>query len=276
MKTALSEIPPWTFRMICLVFGGVGLLTLVKASGLSLVVPKKEIGPLFLVAFMNVTGWHLFTAHGLLYMNAGRASIIAFTMPVWAAVLGRFVLKERLTMERLVGLGLGMAGLMTLIGPDVKTLGSAPAGAGFMLGAAITWATGTVFMKYFDWTIPTSILTGWQLILGGIPIVIGALILEPTMVIFQLSLKGMLALAYVILLPMLFCQWAWFKIVSLFPATVAAIGTITIPIIGVFSSAFILGEPVGLQELAALALVVAALSIVMIRPRGTLTRSHGL
>jgi drug/metabolite transporter (DMT)-like permease len=269
MKFALSEIPPWTFRMLCLVFGSVGFFVLVKVNGVSLAVPRKEIGPLILVSLMNITGWHLFTAHGLIHINAGRASIIAYTMPLWATALSRLILNERLTMTRLFGLGLGIAGLMALIGPDVKALGAAPAGAGLLLGAAISWAAGTVFLKYFDWTIPTSLLAGWQLALGGIPVVIGALILEPTTVIFQVSWKCTLAMVYVIVLPMIFCHWAWFKIVSLFPATIASIGTIMIPIIGLFSSALILGEPVGFQELAALALVVMALAIVMIRPRAS-------
>jgi drug/metabolite transporter (DMT)-like permease len=215
---------------------------------------------------MNITGWHLFTANGLVHIDAGRASIIAYTMPLWATILSRLILKERLTVARVVGLGLGIAGIMTLIGPDMKALGAAPQGAVLMLGAAISWAAGTVALKYFHWSIPTSLLTGWQIALGGIPVVIGALILEPTTVLFQVSWKATLAMVYVILVPMIFGQWAWFKIVSLFPATIASIGTVVIPIIGVFSSALILGEPIGFQEIAALTLVVMALAIVVFRP----------
>jgi len=268
MKMALSEIPPWTFRTLCLGVGGLGLLAIAKANGLPLAIPKGEIRPLILVSLLNVTGWHIFSAHGLVYMKAGRASIIAFTMPLWAAILGSFILDERLTKRRIFGLFLGITGLTILIGPDVKTLGSAPAGTVFMLGAAISWAIGTVTIKYFHWKMSTALLTGWQMTLGGLPVVIGALILEPVTVIFHLSSQSILAMVYVILLPIIFCQWAWFKVVDIFPATLAAIGTLIIPVIGVFSSALILGESIGLQELSALTLVVIALSIVMIRPGG--------
>ena len=47
---------------------------------------------------------------------------------------------------------------------------------------------------------------------------------------------------YLIALPMIFCQWAYYKVVSLFPAAIAAIGTLAVPIVGVYSSALILGE----------------------------------
>jgi drug/metabolite transporter (DMT)-like permease len=268
MKIGLREIPVWTFRTLCLLLGGFGVLCMAKANRLMLTIPKSELWPLILVSLLNITGWHLCSAYGLITMDAGRAVIIGYTMPVWASILGSFVLGERLTSKRLIGLFLGIGGLLILIGPDIKAVGSAPLGAIFMLGAAVSWAGGTVFLKYFRWTMPITVLTGWQLILGGIPVIIGALILEPMTVILNVSWQAALATGYVILIGNIFCYWAWVKVLNLFPASVASIGTLAIPIIGVFSGAFVLGEPVGIREIAALILVVMALSIVMIRPKG--------
>jgi drug/metabolite transporter (DMT)-like permease len=56
-------------------------------------------------------------------------------------------------------------------------------------------------------------------------------------------------------------------VVQLFPASIAAIGTLAVPIVGVFSSALILGESIGFQEISALILMIMALTIVMIRPK---------
>jgi len=266
IKIVLAEIPVWTFRTLCLVCGGLGLLGLVRVNGVSLTIPKKELGPLLMVAVLNVTGWHLCSAYGVYYMQAGRASIIAYTMPVWAAILSGIILKEPLGFRQILGLFFGMAGLAALIGPDVASLGTTPVGAVFMLGAAVSWAAGTVFVKYFTWTMPTTLLTGWQLVMGSIPVIIGALIMDPVTSILQLSLKGIMAMAYMILLPMIFCYWAWFRVVSILPATLAAICTLSIPVIGVFSSAMMLGEAITLQEMIALGLVLVALAVVMIRP----------
>lgn len=268
MKIALGEILPWTFRAFCLILGGLGVLALAKVSGSTLAIPIAELRPLILVALLNITGWHLCSAYGLIHMNAGRAAIIAFTMPVWASILGSFILGERMTLARLLGLCLGIAGLLILIGPDMKALGSAPLGAVFMLGGAISWAGGTVFIKYFRWTMPTALFAGWQQILGAIPVILGAFIFEPITAILQVSWRGALATAYVIILPMTFCYLAWVRVVQLFPANVAAIGTLAIPVIGVFSSGLILGEPLGFQEIAALTLVLMALAIAMVKPKG--------
>ena len=268
MKIVLAEIPVWTFRTLCLVGGGLGLLGLVRANGVSLTIQKKELGPLLMVSGMNVTGWHLFSAYGVYYMQAGRASIIAYTMPVWATIFGGMLLKEPIGFRQILGLLSGMAGLAVLIGPAVVSFKTAPVGAIFMLGAAVSWAAGTVFVKYFPWTMPTSLLTAWQLVMGSIPVFIGALIMDPVTSVLQLSPKGIIAMLYMILFPMIFCYWAWFRVVSILPATLAAVCTLSIPIIGTFSSAILLGEAITLPELIALGLVLLALSIVMIRPVG--------
>ena len=268
MKIGLREIPVWTFRTLCLFLGGFGVLCIAKASRAKLAIPRSEFGPLILVSLFHITGWQLCSAYGLIYMGAGRAAIIAYTMPVWASILGAFILGERLTFARVIGLFLGLAGLLILIGPDIKAVGSAPLGAIFMLGAAINWAIGTVFLKYFRWTMPITVLAGWQLVFGGIPVIIGAFILEPMTALLHVSWQAALATGYAILIGNIFCYWAWIKVLSLFPASVASIGTLAIPVIGVLSSALVLGESVGFREMAALILVVMALSIVMIRPKG--------
>jgi drug/metabolite transporter (DMT)-like permease len=264
IKISVSELQPWTFRTYCLVLGGIGVLILAKANGFSLRIPLNQLKHLCLVALLNITGWQLFSAHGVLRMNASRAVIIAFTMPLWATIFSAFILKERITRIRILALGLGIVALAILIWPEIEAVGTTPVGAMFMLGAALSWATGTVLLKRFKWSMPTTVLTGWQLILGSIPVVIGALVLEQVTVIFRISASAVLALSYIIAIPMIFCHWAYFTLVRIFPASVAAISTLAIPVIGVFSSALILNEQVGSNEIVALVLVVTALAMVIL------------
>ncbi len=266
MKIALAEIPVWPFRSLSLIVGGCALLSITALGGRSLRIPTQELRPLLLCALFNIVGWHIFSAYGVSLMAAGRASIIAFTMPVWAAVLGGLVLRERLTWRRWFGLALGMAGLAVLIGPDLGGLGRTPWGAVFMLGAAISWALGVVLMKRFTWSLPVAALAGWQLLLGAIPITLGALWIGDWPDPAALSREALAATAYVLIVPMIFCHWAWFKVVSLFPAVIAAIGTLAIPVVGVLSSGLVLDEPIGAREILALALVCAALAVVLVLP----------
>lgn len=266
MKIALEELPVWWFRSLSVGVGAAGLLLIALISGQRIRPSKAELGPLALCTVFNILGWHILTAYGVSLMAAGRASIIAFTMPVWAALMAAALLGEKITVWKIIGLMLGVAGLAALIGPDLAALGAAPLGAAFMLGASISWATGTVLFKKFDWRLPVVSAIGWQLALGAVVITGFAAALEPAPDLTQLSWRAIGALAYLFALPMVYCQWAYFSVVRIFPAGIAAIGTLSVPIVGVFSSALILGEPVGANDLTALALIFSALFAVLVAP----------
>ncbi|MEW6667527.1 MAG: DMT family transporter [Thermodesulfobacteriota bacterium] len=261
MKIVLSEVRPWTFRTICLLAGGGGLLALARMAGSGLKIPLEDLKPLLITALFNITGWHMFSAYGIARMHAGRAAILAYTMPIWAILLSRLMLREKLTAVRLFALTFGFAGLFLLLWPDIRSVEAAPEGALFILGAAFCWAAGTVMIKFFTWHMPVSTVMGWQLLLGGIPVVFGAFLIEPLAAILGVSWNVWLALIFIVSLPIIFCHWAFFTVVQIFPASVAALSTLAVPAIGVFSSALLLGEPIEIYELAALGLVVVSLGL---------------
>jgi drug/metabolite transporter (DMT)-like permease len=264
MKLALAEIPPWTFRMFCLMVGGSTLLLLARASGGGVVVPPGHLPQLALVSVFNITGWHLLSAYALLLTGSGRASIIGYTMPLWASVLSVLVLRAHITSRQVIALALGMAALALLVGQDIGRVGAAPVGALLMIGAALSWAVGTVLIKKYTWGgISVMALTGWQQLLGGLPIVVGWWLFEPWPDLGALSLPAALGLAYAIFVAMIFCHTAYFKLVSLLPAHVAAISVLGVPVVGVVSSALIVAEPVGLAEAGALVLVVSGLFMLI-------------
>ena len=55
---------------------------------------------------------------------------------------------------------------------------------------------------------------------------------------------------------------------QIFPASVSAVGTLLVPIVGVASGVAVLGEPFGLRDLIALALIVGAVALVLLVPAG--------
>jgi drug/metabolite transporter (DMT)-like permease len=264
MKLAVGELSPLTFRTACVVISGLGLMGLAGVAGERIVLPRPQWPALLVVAMLNVTGWHLFSAWSLVHMGGGRGAIVAYTMPIWAAALGAWYLKERLSRRRVAALALGMAGIALLIGPDLLGLQRSPLGPLLMIGAAICWAGGIVAMKGQRWPIGIMALSAWQLIIGGAPIVLAWLVLEPDPDLSRLTWVGALATLYAATVALIFCFAAHNKVVTLLPATAAAISTLAIPVVGLLSSAWLLAEPVGWREAAALVLVVAAIAMVLL------------
>ena len=264
MKLAVSVAPVLDFRMICLIVGGLGLLGLSALSGQPTRIKRAALPGLLLCALFNVVGWHVFSGFGVLNLESGRAAIVAFTMPVWAALQATWLIGERLTWPRVVALLLGMTGLAVLMGHDLTAMHQTPVGALCMLGAAISWGTGTVLLKRFQWDISTSALAGWQLLCGFLAVTLLNFFLdEGRSWDLEASALQWGGLIYAATVPMLYCHWAWFTLVRILPAGIAAISTLAIPVIGVLSSALVLGEAVGLREISALALVCAALTCVL-------------
>jgi drug/metabolite transporter (DMT)-like permease len=265
MKVVLGEVPILTFRALCLLFSGPAVLTIARLRGERLRIPSGALLPLIWIGFFNITAWFVLSAFGVALMEAGRAAIIAYTMPILALVPAWLVLGERPTALGLLGLALGAAALVALIAPAAAAIGAAPAGPLLMLGGAAAWGIGTVLIKKLR--PPMSILqfTGWQVVLGGAPIVIAALLLDDWSGIARLDPLTALMAAYVIVVPVTCGQFLWLKIVDLLPVTVATLGSLAVPVVGVLSSALMLGEEVHGTDALALVLVVVALGLILYR-----------
>ncbi|MDP7668768.1 MAG: DMT family transporter [Rhodospirillales bacterium] len=262
MKVALNEIPPWTFRALAGPASGLVLLLAARLRGISTVVPRRLWPAFGLVTLCNVTLWHLSYSIGLTHLTSGRAILIGYTMPLWASLLAVFVLGERITARRAFALMLGMGGIAVLLGAEAGAAATAPVGVAFMVFGAIIWATGTVFLKRVAWGVPILVLTGWQLFLGSLPYVPGALLFEDAS-LGAISPAATLAVLYNIFVAISLGTYLWFRIVQLLPANVSAICTLMSPVIGVIAGNLTLGEPLGGSELAALALVCAALALAL-------------
>lgn len=187
-------------------------------------------------------------------------------MPLWAALLAVPILGERLSPIAIAGLVVGMVGMAVLVVPDWQAIVAAPLGLVFMLLAALSWAMGTVLLKRTRWSMSTAALAGWQLLIGGMPVALGAVLVEGGFDPLAVSATGWSATLYAALIPMIYCHWAWFRVVGIYPAAVATIGTLAIPVVGVLSSNLALGEAIGLDVVLSLCLVLAGLVLVLILP----------
>ena len=262
MKMVVNEWNVWHFRTVSLFLGCASLFALAAVLRYPLRVPDGQWGRLLGASLFNITGWHIFSGFGVSLLASGRASIIGYTMPLWVVPLSIWLLGEKMTQRKVIGLGLGFCGLLLLIGEDLVRLQQAPLGTLAMLGAAVCWSLGIVVIKRYPVDLPATVFTGWMMLVGGIPVLVGAALFGGTD-FKPLSVKATLALAYVIFVAMVFCHWAFMRLVTMLPATITGISSLTVPVVGVFSGMLVLGEKPGAAEWSALVLILAALAVVM-------------
>ncbi len=264
MKVLLTQLPPLFARgsagmMAALVFVAIGL-----GRGDSLRVPRPLIGRLLALSMTNVFAWMGFSTLSMLWLNAGQAAMLVYTMPIWATLLAWPLSGRRPTARASWGLLLCMAGLWTLLGAREVTLGEgALIGVGLALAAALLFAFGTVALKPLAELAPIPNLA-WQLGLGCLPRVLYGVIWERPQ-LDSVTGTGWALMAYMTVVPMGLSYLSWFAALRRVPPAMASVATLLTPVIGVFAAAAVLDEPLGARELGALVLTLSGVALVLRR-----------
>ncbi|MEE1555883.1 MAG: EamA family transporter [Alphaproteobacteria bacterium] len=256
----LDSMDVWSSRVLVMTAAATVLLVLGWMQGASLAVPRSYWRDLTIAAICNMAVFQICMTYGVQLLSAGRTSVIVYTMPLWASIFAHFLLGERLTRARFAALCLGLVGLVVLIWQDLSHLRNAPVGAGLTLFAAILFALGVVWMKRRAWQNDPTVLAGWQLLIGAVPVTIIWSLSDATLSLSSLSRESWTAIVYLVVIANALAYFSWFRGIAAFPATVTGIGAMAVPIVGVMASAWLLDEKLGWREWLALALIISALA----------------
>lgn len=262
---AMREFSIWTFRVIVVIIAGAALFAVARLRGERLRVPRHLWGPLLWASFFNIAIWNILTAAAVRYIPSGQAAVLAYTMPLWFALISPLFLRERLGGRILAALVFGAASVALLAVPNLRIYADAPLGIACGLGAGLCWALGTVVQKRTDWAGMGLSLTAWQIALSLPPILVASAIFADWIWIVP-SWTSVLTTIYIALIPMCVGTATWFAIVGLLPANVAALSSIVVPIVAMVSGKLLLDEPFGPTQIGALACSVVALALALFKP----------
>ena len=265
LKIVLETWTPLFTRGVTGIVAAVLLAGAARYQGESLSVPRQFIPRLTLAAFTNVFAWMGFSAMCLKWLSVGEGALLVFTMPIWATLFAWIFLGSPPTWHVLASLVFGIAGIGVLLGGNVLAFGIEKlSGVAFALGAAILFALGAVLNRQ-NLAIPAVTSTIWQVALGCFPmVIIGLLAEQPS--ILPLSGSGMIAVAYMAVLPMGICYLTWFEALRRLPPAVASTSTLLVPLTGILSASLVLGEPLGGRELLAMTFTLGGVVLALQAP----------
>ena len=265
-RIALEELPVFTFRTLVLSSAVVMLTTILLIRRESFAVPKGRWPALILASAMNIGIWNIATSLAVLHIPSGHASVLAYTMPLWVAVLGFVVFGQKLTGRLLAAIAIGAGAVAALMIPNFQSYATAPAGLFWGLLAGFCWAIGTFVVKRTNWSGMGLSLTFWQVLITLPPIALGALVFDglPT---HWPSTKALAATIYTGAIPMALGTATWFMLVKLLPAQVAALSSIAIPIVAIVSGILLLNEPLSALQAVAIGSTVIALWLALVPGR---------
>jgi drug/metabolite transporter (DMT)-like permease len=270
MRVALAEIPVFSMRTVSLGLGALTLVIVVAAQRRKVMMPNATAwAHVFVAAILNIVCFSLLSAFALLQAATSRVAILAYTMPIWAALFAFPVLGERFDRVRITALALCVAGMAVLIAPLAGA--GIPIGLLLALGTGVSWAAGTVYLKWARIDADPVVVAAWQLVTGFLVVVIALAFVEGGLHLGEAHLPALFGMVFTGWIGSGFAYLLWFKIVGRLPAMTASLGILSVPAVGVISNAALLGEWPTASDMAGFALIFAASACVLLPARETVT-----
>lgn len=261
MKTANTFFPPITFVAYRFLFGALVLLSV--WFWLHLPLPKKKYWPwIFLTGILQMGLNNIAAQTSMLTLGAGMVSVLNYSMPVFAAVLAHFLLGERLTWRKGVGIVLAIAGMAVLM--DVHAGGDVTAICIGLL-SAVFWGLASIFVKLKLSDVNPISLTTWQMVCASLSLLAYTAIVPQGEVVW--NTESVLCLIYngVLASALAFFLWSW--ILQHIEVSKASVAVLAVPVVGVVGGILCLGEPMTLHIFFGMLMIMAGIYIVVTNKR---------
>jgi drug/metabolite transporter (DMT)-like permease len=265
-KMAVADCPPLLFLAVRFLAAGVLMMGLAAASGLRWTLSKRDV---LVFAALGVANQAIYLGIGFIALktvSAGLAALIISSNPIIAAVLAVFLLGERMTWRRVIGLLLGLSGVIFIVKSRL-TLGTDQFG-GIMLSvlALFAFVGGTILFKLFAPKDGFWIGNGVQSLAAGIALMPFAVGFESLGDVVP-SGRLIAAFVYSVVIVSVFAYLLWFRILAVSGATAASSYHFLIPPLGMMFGWLLLGEHVDLADM--LGIVPVAFGIYLVTRQAT-------
>lgn len=228
-------------------------------------ISMKDLKEVTILGLSQTSLQYIFFYIGLTYTTGVRGSIINGTSTFFSILLAHYIYKnDKLSSNKIIGCILGFIGvvIINLGGSSVLEGSFSFRGEGFIMIAAFLISISSIYGKKISQNKDASTVTGYQLTIGGLALIILGYILGGHLSNF--TVKSTLLLIYMALLSSVaFALWS--QLIKYNKVGVISVYNFLIPVFGTILSAIVLKENIfDLKILIALILVCAGIYLVNI------------
>ena len=242
------------------VFAGLLLLLLALAQRKPIGrLSPRQFGQLTVLGLTQTAIQYTFFYIGLAYTTGAKGSIMNATATFFSVMLAHFIYQnDRISYNKALGCILGFAGVMIVnFNSGLQDFHFVWNGDGFVVLAAFILSAATLYGKRISQTVDPMVMTGWQLAIGGVMLVVGGYITGGTLALP--SVKAAAILGYLTLLSSVaFALWS--LLLKYNRVSMIAPFNFLVPVAGTVLSAIFLGENI-LEIKYAVALVLVCSGI---------------
>jgi drug/metabolite transporter (DMT)-like permease len=274
IKIGVSVVPPLWYACLRYLIAAGCLFVLVLLRR-EFVFPVRSDRLLVTVSGVLQMGtYSALTGLALTLLPPGRASVLAFSTPIWVVPLAAWRLRERISRLALYGVGTGLLGVLAIAAPSLQPGATSQIAAyAMLLGAAAAWAVTIVFVRSHRFTASALALAPWQMLLA-------ATLLMPLAMLGEgppppIESRGLASLAYVAPIATAFAYWAVVEAGRHFRASTMSMALLATPSLGILISALTLGESIGFSLIAGVVLVGAGIRMATQASEPGVTEARG-
>ncbi len=265
IEIALVTVKPLTLVLIRVLLAAAMLWAFLWWRGQRLPLPPGAIGAYLVLALLNNAIPFVMFAWAQEAITGGLASILNATTPIWGVLVAHlFTADEKATPKKVIGVLLGFAGVVVLIGTDLLgELGRGLWAQLACLAATLCYALAGVWARRFRrmGIEPTAVATG-QLTAAAIVMLPLVLLFEPPWLTAAPSTNAWLSLAALALFCTSLAYILYFRLLASAGATNSLLVTFLIPVTAILLGALFLGEQMELRSVAGMALIAAGLAAI--------------
>jgi drug/metabolite transporter (DMT)-like permease len=258
MKIGVSALAPlWygVWRYLIAAACLFALLTLRRQIAL----PPRPDWPLVAVSgALQMGAYSALTSLALTVLSPGRASVLAFSTPIWVVPLSAWWLHESISWRAGFGVALGVSGIFVIAAPSIHLKESSQISAyALLVAAAAAWAIAIVFVRAHAFIASALSLAPWQMLVAAGLLLPLALVFEGRPTAFGLDVAA--SLGYVGPVATAFAYWAVVQAGRHVRASSMSMALLATPSLGILISALTLGEEVGPSLGAGVTLIAAGI-----------------
>jgi drug/metabolite transporter (DMT)-like permease len=204
-------------------------------------------------------------------IDSGVAAVVVGTVPIWAALIGALGGREPVSLRHGIGLALGFAGVAALVagagGGKVDTVGVLT-----VLGAALSWAGGSVWSRTAPSVRRPLVMTGMEMACGGIGCVVVSLSIGEAghVHLATVPTRAWVALAYLVFAGSMVAYTAYVWLLRNARLSLVTTYAYVNPLVAVLLGAVVLHESLTVRTAVSTVSIVAGVMLIISNPRRAL------
>jgi drug/metabolite transporter (DMT)-like permease len=260
-KVALADCPPFLLLTMRFLVAGVITLGGIRILRANWRLAWRDALVLAGIGIFNNALYLGFNYSGMRTVSAGLTALIASTNPVLTSLLAACFLGERMTLRKIIGLVLGVAGVAFIVESRVASGTASILGVGLTVLGLMSLVGGTILFKRFAPSTNLVVGNGVQTLASGVALIPFAFTFEsigeilPTWRLFG-------ALAYLILCGSVVGYLLWLRLLTVFGASAASAYHFLMPPLGMLFGWILLGEHVDARDLIGILPVAVGIYLV--------------